>query len=275
MITVDNTNGTYTRNGEYYAWEHLSKVVAPECTGGSWATNAASNLVWELQNNLIGPLRNSGAARIASTDLGNGSIQTVGFKNPDGSLALITLNSNTTHPITFQVSWGGQSFTYTLPAGSVASFKWTPGVVASYNISNQASGSCIDAAGWGTTNGTIVQQWTCGSQQYNQEWQLLPTSGGYYKILNRNAAAQNLVWDVTGGSGATADGAKIQLWAYTGGTNQQWKSVSLGNGYYKFVARNSGKCLDVPGASGANGVQLQQWSCNNAPSQAFSLAEQP
>jgi glucosylceramidase len=86
MITVDDTNGTYTRNGEYYTWEHLSKVVAP------------------------------GAVRISSPDLGNGSIQTVAFKNPDSSLALVAVNSNTTSPITFQVSWNGQSFNYTLPA---------------------------------------------------------------------------------------------------------------------------------------------------------------
>jgi glucosylceramidase len=98
MITVDNTHGTYTRNGEYYAWEHLSKVVQP------------------------------GAVRIASTDLGNGNIQTVAFKNPDGSLAVIALNSNWTSPIPFSVNWGGQAFNYTLPPASVASFTWTPGV---------------------------------------------------------------------------------------------------------------------------------------------------
>jgi hypothetical protein len=144
-----------------------------------------------------------------------------------------------------------------------------------YNVINKASGLCVDAAGWETTNGTTVQQWTCGNQQHNQEWQFEPTGGGYTTVANRNAAAQNVVWDTTGGPGATADGVKIQLWAYGGGTNQQWQPVSLGNGYYEFVARHSGKCLDVPGASTTNGVQLQQWTCNGNPQQAFRLAQQP
>jgi hypothetical protein len=51
--------------------------------------------------------------------------------------------------------------------------------------------------------------------------------------------------------------------------------VSLGNGLFRFVARHSGKCLDVPGASAANGVQLQQWDCNGTAAQAFRLVQQP
>ena len=55
---------------------------------------------------------------------------------------------------------------------------------------------------------------------------------------------------------SVADGAKIHLWAYGGGTNQQWLPTALGGGRYSFTARNSGKCLDVPSASTADGVQL-------------------
>ena len=97
MITVDNGTGSYTKNGEYYVWEHFSKVVQP------------------------------GAVRIASTDLGNGSVQTVAFRNADGSIALIALNSGGAASLSFRVAWAGQSFDYTLPARSVTSFKWTPG----------------------------------------------------------------------------------------------------------------------------------------------------
>jgi endoglucanase len=141
-----------------------------------------------------------------------------------------------------------------------------------YNIVNQNSSQCADAAGWGTANGTALQQYTCGSQQHNQEWQFTPTSNGYYTLTNRNAP---LVWDVTGGQGATGTGVKIQLWSSGGGTNQQWMPVPLGNGYYKFVVRNSGLCLDTPGASTTPGTQLQQWTCNGSTAQAFQLSEQP
>ncbi|MDX6504092.1 MAG: hypothetical protein QOE29_1217, partial [Gaiellaceae bacterium] len=122
-----------------------------------------------------------------------------------------------------------------------------------------------------TANASIVQQWSC-SNANNQQWQFQPTDSGYYRVANRRTTTQ--VWDVTGGAGTVADGAKIQTWAYGGGTNQQWQPVSVGGGFYKLVARNSGKCLDVPAASTANGVQLQQYTCNGTAAQAFRLVQQ-
>jgi endoglucanase len=140
-----------------------------------------------------------------------------------------------------------------------------------YTVVNQNSGSCVDATGWGTANGTTVQQWSCGSQQYNQEWQFQSEGNGAYSIVNRNAPSE--VWDVT--NVGTADGSLLQLWTYGGGSNQQWTPVSLGNGYYKFVGVGSGRCLDTPGASTANGVQLQIYDCNGTGAQAFQLVAQP
>ncbi|MEV0453621.1 RICIN domain-containing protein [Catellatospora methionotrophica] len=41
---------------------------------------------------------------------------------------------------------------------------------------------------------------------------------------------------------------------------------------YQLVVTKSGKCIDVPGASSANGALLQQWSCTaNSPWQQFRL----
>ena len=45
--------------------------------------------------------------------------------------------------------------------------------------------------------------------------------------------------------------------------------------FFKFVARSSGRCLDVPGQSTANGTQLQQWDCNGTVAQAWRLVPQP
>ena len=174
-----------------------------------------------------------------------------------------TTNSGTPNPElmlvdyvrVYQLSGGG---------GGISTSAW-------YNIVNQNSGSCVDDTGHGTTDGTAVQQWACGNQQTNQEWQFQTTSGGYYKIASRYAPS--LIWDVTNVS--MSPGAKIQLWTYGGGLNQQWQPVSLGNGYYKMVNRNSGLCLDVPGASTANGVQLQQYTCNGTGAQAWKLNQEP
>ena len=123
-------------------------------------------------------------------------------------------------------------------------------------------------------NGTPVQQWPC-QNGLNQQWRFRPTDSGYYNVVPRTVA--NMSWDVTGGAGATGNGVKVQLWTFggNGGTNQQWRPESLGNGRWRFRARHSGRCLDVPGASTAAGVQLQQWDCNGTGAQSFVLAPQP
>ncbi|MBV1850105.1 beta-1,3-glucanase family protein [Catellatospora tritici] len=137
-------------------------------------------------------------------------------------------------------------------------------------VINKNSNKCVDARSSGTANGTVIQQYTCNNS-YAQQYQFQPTSNGYVRINNRNNAAQ--VLDVSGVS--TADGALINLWAYGGGNNQQWLPVDEGGGYYHFVARHSGKCLDVPAASTADSVQLQQYTCNGTAAQSFRLVAQP
>ncbi len=144
-----------------------------------------------------------------------------------------------------------------------------------YNVINQRSAACVDDYGWGASNGAAVVQWACGNGQFNQQWQFQPTDSGYYRVMVRYAPW--LGWDVMGGPGATGTGTKVHLWSVgsPAGTNQQWRPVDLGGGYFRFVARHSGKCLDVPGASTANGVQLQQWDCNGTGAQAFRLVRRP
>jgi endoglucanase len=140
-----------------------------------------------------------------------------------------------------------------------------------FNVVNQNSNSCVDAQGWGTSNGTVVQQWSCGSQQYNQEWQFQSKGNGIYSVVNRNAPSE--AWNVV--NNGTGDGSLIQLWTYGGGSNEQWMPVALGGNLYKIVGVGSGRCLDIPGASTANGVQLQIYDCNGTEAQSFYLNAQP
>jgi hypothetical protein len=135
-----------------------------------------------------------------------------------------------------------------------------------YTIVNANSGKCVDAAAAGTANGTAVQQFTCNGSTA-QQWQFQTTSNGNFRVNNFNAVSQ--VWDVTGVS--TADSAKIQLWSYGGGNNQQWAANQQASGSFTFTSLNSGKCLDVPAASTADSVQLQQFTCNGTAAQSFNL----
>jgi glucosylceramidase len=96
VVTVAS-DGTVTRNAEYYALGHLSRFVRPAAT------------------------------HIASTSFGtpswNGQITDVAFRNPDGSTVLVAHNEND-NPQSFSVSENGQSFDYTLPGGALATFVW-------------------------------------------------------------------------------------------------------------------------------------------------------
>ncbi|WP_329189172.1 RICIN domain-containing protein [Actinacidiphila glaucinigra] len=133
-------------------------------------------------------------------------------------------------------------------------------------VAAKHSGKCVDAAAAGTADGTAVQQYACNGTTA-QQWQFQPTSDGYVRVNNRNDASK--AWDVTDVS--VADAAPVQLWSYSNGANQQWLPVEEAGGTYHFVNRNSGKCLDVPAASAADGARIQQYTCNGTSAQSFSL----
>nr|WP_062338830.1 ThuA domain-containing protein [Herbidospora sakaeratensis] len=159
------------------------------------------------------------------------------------------------------IRWlAGEGGTTPPPTDTISPTTW-------YTVVNENSAKCVDARAAGTVSGTAIQQYTCNGTAA-QRYQFTPTSGGYYRISGQGNPAQAL--DVTNVS--VADNAPIQTWTYGGGNNQQWLPVAEGGGYYHFVNRNSGKCLDVPAASTANSVQLVQYACNGTAAQSFRLA---
>jgi len=75
--------------------------------------------------------------------------------------------------------------------------------------------------------------------------------------------------DVSGNSGA--NGAVLIQWPYHGGQNQMFRPDSVGGGYYRLVALNSGKVADVAGGSTANGAAIIQWDWHGGNNQLFRL----
>jgi hypothetical protein len=138
---------------------------------------------------------------------------------------------------------------------------------AYYQIVNEASGMCIDDTNGSTSNGTVLQQYTCFSGNANQEWLFTATSGGYYEVTTHNSTTA--AWNVV--NNGTSPGTNMQLWAYGGGLNEQFEPVLLSTGYYEFIDRNSGLCLNVPGGAATNNLQLQINTCNGSTSESFKL----
>jgi glucosylceramidase len=231
-VTTNGSSVTY--NAEYYILGHFSKFVKP------------------------------GAVRIDSNIVG--TVNNVAFKNPDGTVALVAENTGGSAQ-TFQISYGGSSFGYTLPAGAMATFTWPGTVTGGPSPSASSTGAgpgstgpvtgyqglCLDVRGASSADSTPVQVYTCNGTGA-QTW--TAPGDGTLQALGK-------CLDVTGAG--TANGTKVQLYTCNGTGAQNW--VHQSNGEY--VNANSGKCLDDTGY-GASGTQVQIWTCADTSNQQWS-----
>ncbi|GAB3985580.1 ricin-type beta-trefoil lectin domain protein [Actinoallomurus acanthiterrae] len=228
LITVhngDSRSGQVDYNIEYYDMGHLTKFVRP------------------------------GAYRIAST--ANSSVPNVAWQNPDGSKALIAYNDSGASQ-SVKVNWGGQSFVYTLPAHTTATFTWGGTQSGGGGTTGQITGiggKCVDVAGANSANGTAVQLYDCNGTTA-QQWTV--GSDGTIQALGK-------CMDLT--SAGTANGTQVQLYDCNGTGAQQW---TRGSGS-AVVNPASGRCLDATGVSSANGTRLQIWDCSGGSNQQWTL----
>jgi glucosylceramidase len=95
LATIDPATGGVTFNAAFYATGHFSKFVQ------------------------------RGALRVESTTHADQGVEDVAFRNPDGSYVLVVANGWS--PRTIKVQLGSESFSYPLPAGTVATFTWPGG----------------------------------------------------------------------------------------------------------------------------------------------------
>ncbi|WP_455718647.1 cellulase family glycosylhydrolase [Anaerosporobacter sp.] len=91
-------------------------------------------------------------------------------------------------------------------------------------------------------------------------------SNEVYKITAKHSGK---ALDVEGAY--TNDGANVQQWTDNGNKQQQWKVVSVGDGYYKLIAAHSGKALDVAAWGTNDGTNVQQWTDNSQANQQWKI----
>lgn len=111
------------------------------------------------------------------------------------------------------------------------------------------------------SNGGRVDQW--GDQNApNEEWMIVDTGDGYYKIQNRYS---NLFLEVKGlSSGDTAD-----QWADENAPSEEWGIDDSGGGYYYFINRSSNLVLEAQGSY--NGGTVDQSAQQNTPNEEWML----
>jgi glucosylceramidase len=240
-ITVNNST-SYTKNVAYYIIGQISKFVKP------------------------------GAVRISSSSTSS-TIQTVGFRNPDGSIALVVYNSGSAN--TIKVVSGSSAFNYTVPASSAVTFNWSAGSPPSssfpgyYNVISRNSSKGLDVADNSTISGGRIQQYDItGGGGSNQRWKFVPDASGNYYIIVKSTGLY-----LAPESNSTADGIKVQQRAFSSSNEFKWTVNSLGGGYYSIINVNSGKSLDVESVSTANGANIQVWAYTGGLNQQWQLVQ--
>jgi hypothetical protein len=120
-------------------------------------------------------------------------------------------------------------------------------------------------------NGALMQQWECLNPQtaQNQVFTLVPGNGNYELIARNSGRCVDVL------NGSAENGARAQQWTCNGGPQQKWAGPAVetvgGVNYINLIAKHSGKCMDVTGASTANGAGIQQWTCNGGNQQKWTL----
>ena len=169
IVTVNSQTGAVTKDIEFYTLGHYSKYVLP------------------------------GAVRVYSSN--TPAIASVAFVNPDSSMALIAYNSSPSSQ-TFQVQWGTESFSYTLPATAADTFTWTGSQTGS--TPPMAATAQIQGSSFSSESGLETETTGDSTGEYDLGYL---TSGAYTVYQNvdfGSSVSQVNVRTASAGSGGTA-----------------------------------------------------------------------
>jgi hypothetical protein len=135
-----------------------------------------------------------------------------------------------------------------------------------YKLIAKHSTKCLDVNGGVIGNGAPMIQYKCEDPQgaLNQIFTLVPTDDQHhYQLIARHS---NRCVGVTAGS--QQPGVQLSQYDCLGPayTHQIWKSEGVlpngpENSYNRFVAQNSGQCMEVRESSGADGGIVDQYPC--------------
>ncbi len=115
--------------------------------------------------------------------------------------------------------------------------------------------------------GEIMVQWEDNQNLYDyQRLQFIPSSDGYYYIKHKKSGKY---LDIEGASGSK--GARLLLWDFHGGNNQQFKIEFVSASVYRIRPRHINRYLDIRGVSYANGAAVHIWDHTGAGNQHFLI----
>ena len=169
LVTVNSQSGAITKDVEFYTLGQYSKYVL------------------------------AGATRIYSSNA-NG-IVSAAFQNPDSSLAVIAFN-DTAISQAFQLQWGTQNVSYTLPSLSAATFTWS-GIqtgTATFDATSQ-----IQASSYSTEQGLQTEDTADVNGGFDLGY-ISPGAYAVYKNVNFGTSVSTVnVRTASAGNGGTVD----------------------------------------------------------------------
>jgi glucosylceramidase len=180
IVTVSNPSGNITYGTEFYTMGQFSKYVLP------------------------------GANRVYSSNaLG---IVTAAFVNPDNSSVLVAFNDSSQNQL-FEVQWGTQSFTYTLPALAAATFTWrgTQSGTPAYTVSakSQIMASSFNSTAGNNTTGNYLT--------WGLETELTSDTNGGYDVGFSNDGDYAVYKNIDFGTGVSSVSARLACDQNSGG----------------------------------------------------------
>lgn len=108
-----------------------------------------------------------------------------------------------------------------------------------------------------------------GNGSNDDEWEFIPTTSGYYRVVNVNSGLSMVVQ-----SASTASGAPVVQSIYSNGTGiDEWLIQHAEDGTYNLINRQSGLLLDVPESRVTPNTQLDQTEPISCADQEFKLVE--
>ena len=153
---------------------------------------------------------------------------------------------------TMSMTWSPE-VTIDTAAGTVT------GTAATYNtLIARHSSKCADVTSQSLWAGAQIKQYDCNGGA-NQKYWFKSVGSGYYQLMTRHSSlcVQENANTVT------------QENCSSSATGQQWSLTTTGS-YVNVTSRASGECLDVNGASTANGAALITYTCNGGTNQQWT-----
>ena len=136
-----------------------------------------------------------------------------------------------------------------------------------FKIKNAHSGLYMQVEEGKAKNSANVQQWDTTSNSIHDIWKVYRNLSGYYYLISCVGDGGTYALDIKGNN--SGNGVNVQIYEYTGLSNQHFIIIKNPDGSYLIKSKISGgrKAIEIENAETKSGANVQQWEANGHPCQ--------